>query len=151
MTSPASGRKSSPARAPTLRARLAAAERQLSEVEERYALAGSAALEGIYEWNLETGRLLLSERAKAFFDLAGDAVTPAAWNARIHPDDFAGYRLAIVRHFKSRAPSLEHEYRIVDRDRGTRWILDRGIGVRDARGRVTKVVGALSDVTQRKL
>ena len=48
------------------------AERRLREVEERYALATSAALEGIYEWNLDAGTLFLTEQAKAFFALAGD-------------------------------------------------------------------------------
>lgn len=57
----------------------------------------------------------------------------------------------MLRHFKRLTPQLEHEYRILDDARGTRWILDRGIGVRDAAGRVTKVVGALSDITERKL
>ena len=60
-----------------LRARLESAERCLREAEERYALATSAALEGIYEWDLEAGRLFLTEQAKTFFSLAGDELTPA--------------------------------------------------------------------------
>jgi len=151
MTSRAVGRMAPRTGQPTLRARLEAAERRAREVEERYALATSAALEGIYEWDVGAGKLLLTERAKAFFALAGDDLTPAAWNARIHPDDYAGYRAAIVDHFRGRAPHLEHEYRILDACGGYRWILDRGVGVRDASGRITKLVGALSDVTQRKM
>lgn len=135
----------------TLRARLQRAERRLREAEERNALATSAALEGIYEWDLEAGRLFLTERAKEFFALAGDDLTPAAWNARIHADDYAGYRAAIVDHFKGRTPHLEHEYRIIDAQGGYKWILDRGIGVRNAAGRITKVVGAVSNITRRKL
>ena len=135
----------------TLLARLQQAERRWREVEERYALATSAALEGIYEWDLDAGRLALTERAKEFFALAGDDLTPTAWNARIHADDYPGYRAAVVDHFKGRAPRLEREPRIVDADGGYKWILDRGVGVRDANGRATKVVGALSDITRRKL
>ena len=37
------------------------------------------------------------------------------------------------------------------KDGGCKWILDRGIGVRDADGVVSKLVGTLSDVTPRKL
>ena len=135
----------------TLRARLDRAERCLCEAEERYALATSAALEGIYEWDLEAGRLFLTEQAKTFFAFAGDELTPAEWNARVHADDYAGYRAAIIDHFKGRVPHLEHEYRIVDAEGGHKWILDRGVGVRNANGRVTRVVGALSDITRRKL
>lgn len=54
-----------------LQARLDDAERRLREVDERYALATSAALEGIYEWDLRAESLLLTERAKVFFALPG--------------------------------------------------------------------------------
>ena len=147
----ASGKGTRTGEMDALRSRLQKAEKGLQEVEERYALATSAALEGIYEWNLESGRLFLTDRAKEFFAFDQDDLTPAAWNARIHPDDWAGYRAAIVDHFKGRARHLEHEYRIGNADGGYRWILDRGVGVRDKAGRVTKVVGAVSDVTRRRL
>ena len=48
------------------------AEESLRKSEERYALATSAAVEGIYEWDVETGGLFLTERAKAFFSVAGN-------------------------------------------------------------------------------
>ena len=136
---------------PSLATRLARAEARARDVEERYALATSAALEGIYEWIIDAGRLVLSQRARQFFALAGDQLTPAAWNARIHPEDFPGYRAAIAAHFKGHAPHLEREYRIRDAAGGYRWILDRGVGVRGPGGRVTRVVGALSDINDRKL
>ena len=123
---------------------------ELRRSEERYALATSAAVEGIYEWDVEGEKLFLTDRAKAFFSLHGAQLTPAAWNVRIHPEDYPGYRAAITDHFKRRTTHLEHEYRIADDGGGYRWVLDRGIGVRNADGRVTKVVGALSDITQRK-
>jgi len=123
---------------------------ELKTSEERYALATSAAVEGIYEWNLQTGELFLSDRAKAFFAFPAQELTPAAWNQRIHGDDFPAYRTAIIDHFKGGASHIEHEYRIADGQGGYKWVLDRGIGVRDAHGRVTRLVGALSDITPRK-
>jgi PAS domain S-box-containing protein len=123
---------------------------ELRRSEERYALATSAAVEGIYEWDVEGGKLFLTERAKAFFSLQGAELTPAAWNMRIHADDYRGYRAAIIEHFKGGTTHLEHEYRIADDGGGYRWVLDRGIGIRNPDGRVTKLVGALSDITQRK-
>jgi PAS domain S-box-containing protein len=130
--------------------RLRHTEQRLREVEERYALAASAAAEGIYEWNVDTGALLLTEKAKAFFSLPDQELTSQAWNMRVHPDDMAGYCNALVDHFKGRTQHLQHEYRIAATDGGYRWVLDRGIGVRDARDHVTRLVGAISDITQRK-
>jgi PAS domain S-box-containing protein len=126
-------------------------EEGLKKSEERYALATSAAVEGIYEWSVDTGALFLTERARAFFSFADEELTSHAWNMRVHPEDMAGYCGAIVGHFKGRTQHLEHEYRVADAHDGYRWVLDRGIGVRDSSGRVTKVVGALSDITQRKV
>jgi PAS domain S-box-containing protein len=125
-------------------------EEALRTSEERYSLATAAAVEGIYEWDVDTGTLYLTERAKAFFAFPAEDLTPAAWNVRVHAEDYRGYRTAIVEHFKGRTAQLEIEYRISDASGSYKWVLDRGKGVRDAAGRVTKVVGALSDITQRK-
>ncbi len=125
-------------------------EEALRESEERYALAMRAAVEGIYEWNVETGTLFLSDQAKAFFALPAERLAPKDWNARVHPEDLEAYQRATVNHFKGRTPHLELEYRIRDAAGGYRWVLDRGIAVRSAKGRVTRLVGALSDITQRK-
>ncbi|TAK81363.1 MAG: GAF domain-containing protein [Betaproteobacteria bacterium] len=126
------------------------AEDALRTSEERYALATAAAVEGIYEWDIDTGSLYLTDRARAFFAFPDQDVTPAAWNARIHGEDYPRYRAAIAEHFKGRTEYLEMEYRIADASGGYKWVLDRGKAVRDANGRATKMVGALSDITQRK-
>jgi PAS domain S-box-containing protein len=126
------------------------AEEALRKSEERYALATAAAVEGIYEWDVESGRLFLTERAKEFFSFPAEELTPAAWNVRVHAEDYPRYRAAIVEHFKGRTDHLEIEYRIVDASGGYKWVLDRGKAVRDANGRATKMVGALSDITHRK-
>jgi PAS domain S-box-containing protein len=127
------------------------AEDALRRSEERYALATSAAVEGIYEWDVAGDRLFLTGRAKEFFPFTGETLTPAEWNARVHPEDFEAYRDAIRHHFRDRTGSMEHEYRIADGRGGYKWVLDRAIAVRDAAGRATKMVGALSDITRRKL
>ncbi|MEA3193783.1 MAG: hypothetical protein QOD26_2116 [Betaproteobacteria bacterium] len=127
------------------------AEGALRTSEERYALATSAAVEGIYEWDIAADRLFLTPRAREFFSFTGETLTAAEWSARVHPEDFSAYRDAIRHHFKARTPSMEHEYRIADSRGGYKWVLDRGIAVRDAAGRATKMVGALSDITRRKL
>ncbi len=126
-------------------------EQALKESEERYALATQAATEGIYEWNLEAGTLFLSDRSKAFFAVSGDKLTPATWNKRVHGEDYHGYRDAIVAFFKGRTPNFEHEYRIRSAAGGWSWVVDRAVAVRNADGKVVRLVGALTDITQRKL
>ena len=126
------------------------AEEALRKTEERLSLASSAATEGIYEWDLASGSLFLTDRARDFFSLPGERLTPAAWNTRVHAEDFPAYREALVAYFKGRAAQLEVEYRVADAKGGYRWVLDRGIALRGPDGRVTRLIGALTDMTQRK-
>ncbi len=126
-------------------------ELALRESEERYALATRAATAGVYEWNIESGAMIVSDRAREFFDFRPGELTPAIWNERIHADDFAGYRRATVTHLKGETPILEHEYRVRDGAGTYRWIHDRGIAVRSSAGRATKLIGVINDITQSKL
>ncbi|MEJ2175826.1 MAG: PAS domain-containing protein, partial [bacterium] len=108
-------------------------EAALKQSEERYALATRAAAEGIYEWDVEANSLFLTDRALEFFAMpSSEWLTPADWNARIHPDDFDEYRAALRDYFKGLGDQLQHEYRVADADGGYRWILDRGIAVRNS-------------------
>ena len=126
-------------------------EDALRESEARYGRAMRAATEGFYEWNAETGELYLSEQAREVWGFAPGALTNKDWNAKIHPEDFAAYRAAVVEHLKGSTPHLEHEMRLRDRNGEYRWIQDRAVGERDAAGRVTRLVGVTTDITPRKL
>ena len=125
-------------------------EDALKQSDERYALATRVATEGIYEWIIETGDLYLSDRAREFWGFPSGPLKSADWNSHIHPEDHPAYRQAVIEHLKGRTPTLEHEMRARDAHGEYRWVHDRGIAVRDAGGRATKLVGATSDVTQRK-
>jgi PAS domain S-box-containing protein len=130
--------------------RLKHAEEALRQSEERYSIATKVATEGIYEWDLQSGALYLSDHAKAFFahTKLQDAAT---WSSLVHPDDFSGYRKAVAEHFKGLTPRLEHEYRIASGNGEYHWVVDRGIAVRDGQGRAIRLIGAVTDVTRRKL
>jgi hypothetical protein len=54
----------------------------------------------IYEWDIETGRLYISDTSKFVFWSKAASLTTAVWNERIHPDDYEGYRGALTAHFK---------------------------------------------------
>jgi two-component system cell cycle sensor histidine kinase PleC len=130
--------------------RLKQAEEALRQSEERYAIATKVATEGMYEWNVADGSLFLSEHTEPFFP-AGAPHTAAGWNSLIHPQDGPAYRHAVLDHFKGATPRLEHEYRIASLAGEYRWVIDRGIAVRDAHGHAVKLIGAVTDATSRKL
>ena len=72
---------------------------------------------------------------------------PFSWIEAVHPDD----RERVRRAFK-RQPieGFEEEYRVVRPDGNIRWVHDRGFPVRDASGKLVRIVGIARDVTDRR-
>jgi PAS domain S-box-containing protein len=128
------------------------AETALRKSEARYALVEQAATEGIYEWLINEGELHTSPRMEEIFGFEADEVGPRNWdwNNRIHPDDFERYKDALVDLFKGRSDHHECEYRVRDKAGRFRWILDRGVCVRNEQARAVRLVGAISDISARK-
>jgi diguanylate cyclase (GGDEF)-like protein/PAS domain S-box-containing protein len=124
----------------------------LIESEERYALAVRGANDGIWDWDLRSGRFYCSPRCKEMLGYAPDEIEDAIgeWLGRVHPDDRAAVRSALQAHVDGETPHFEAEHRLRARDGAYRWMLARGLAVRDADGRATRVAGSLSDVTDRK-
>ena len=118
--------------------------------EQRYALVCQAVAEGIYEWDIETNALAVSPRLIEIFGFRGSSPTAADWNSLVHPEDFPLYREALRGTFKGAAARLRCEYRVRHSDGAYRWIEDRAIPVRNEAGRAIRLVGAVSDITERK-
>ncbi|HXF96529.1 MAG TPA: PAS domain S-box protein [Gemmatimonadales bacterium] len=78
---------------------------------------------------------------------ADEALDPAWWAGRLHPDDRAE-ALARSGELLARG-SLAHEYRLLRKDGTVVWIRDELRVVRDAAGRPHEVVGAWLDITER--
>jgi diguanylate cyclase (GGDEF)-like protein/PAS domain S-box-containing protein len=126
---------------------------ELRSSRERYALAVRGANDGIWDWDLVADRTYFSPRWKAMLGQTGDEIGDSAehdWLARVHRDDIGRLRGAIDRHLAGRAPHFESEHRIRHATGGYRWVLSRGVAIRDRDGRATRMAGSMSDITDRK-
>ncbi|TKS57951.1 MAG: hypothetical protein EWM72_03343 [Nitrospira sp.] len=128
----------------------AAAEVKLKNEAERYELVTRALSEGVYDWQPIDDKLLVSDRQKRLFNFHEDQFESRHWLERIHPDDRAGYRAAIRAHFKGNSDHFEHEYRIRIGDGQYRWVRDQATSLRRKDGRVWRLVGSITDVTEMK-
>ena len=133
-----------------LQRKLDARTAELQENKERYALVSQAVAEGIYDWDIVTNALWVSPRLIEIFGLTGESLSAADWNARVHPDDFEHYRTALRDCFKAVTARLHCEYRIQLTNGEYRWVEDHGLPTRDGTGRAVRLVGAVSDITERK-
>ncbi len=120
--------------------------------EERYALAAQGANDGLWDWDLITDKIYYSPRWKSmlgYIDLAiGES--PAEWFSRIHPLDIDRVRAEVDEHLTGHTAQLQTEHRMRHDDGTYRWVLTRGLAVRDATGRAVRAAGSQTDVTQRK-
>lgn len=128
------------------------AAESLRESEARYALAVRAANDGLWDWNLLTDEVYFSNRWLDMLGLSEDETdgTPGVWLSRVHPEDVDGLRDALDLHLSGGSDHVEHETRVLHRDGEYRWMLTRGIALRDEAGRAYRLAGSQSDVTERK-
>ena len=130
------------------------AEAAVRDSEERLQLAMKATRDVVWEWRAETDCMTWSEAGGALLgwtepQTAG--VPVAWWLERVHPADQPRVRaMAATVRADPALEFVEAEYRLLHRGGHPVTVIDRGVVVRDAQGRVTRIVGTLQDVTARR-
>ena len=127
-------------------------EQSLKESEERYALAARGANGGLWDWDLRKNKIYYSYRWKEMlgYDEVDISEHPQEWFNRVNPDDRDELEAKVVAHIHGRNPHFEAEYRIMHRDGTYRWVLNRGLAVRNNDGQAYRIAGSQTDITSRK-
>ena len=127
--------------------------RDLSLSEERYSLAVRAANDGIWDWDLASGRIYFSPRWHAILGRpeVADDDDPSTWFGLVHSGDILRLRGAIEAHLDGRTPHLQSEHRMRHADGSWRWVMTRGLAIRGVDGTPSRMAGSLSDVTDRRI
>ncbi|TAE65530.1 MAG: PAS domain S-box protein [Oscillatoriales cyanobacterium] len=125
---------------------------QLMQTEERWQLALKGNNDGIWDWNLQTGEIFLSDRFK---EITGYEHIPMLdyfdeWNRNTHPDDLDLVMQAFQDHLDKKTPHYITEYRLWCYNSTYKWILSRGQALWDASGKAVRIVGSITDITERK-
>src|SRR5215813_12190779 len=130
------------------------AEAALRRSEERYRAVSELTSDYVYEYGVATnGQLTLEEVTAAFTRITGfspeESRERGGWESHIFSEDHPLARRRLQRLLAGEEDVSE--YRIVTRDGETRWLRDYGRAVWDeAAGRVTRIYGAVEDITDRK-
>ena len=125
-----------------------AIEAALRETEERFRELAENVREVFFIYEPDTGRALyLSPAYETVFghSLEHAYATPNAWLEGVHPDDQVAMDLALHTTTASRSDTI---YRVVRPDGALRWMRGRATPVRDALGKVIRVVGIAEDITE---
>ncbi len=128
------------------------ADEAMRESEERYMLAARGANDGLWDWNMKSNDIYYSPRWKSMLGYEEDEISnnPTEWFDRIHSDDRIHVEAKITAHINGHTPSLKSEHRIKHKDGTYRWVLVRGLAVRDAAVNTYRMAGSITDITERK-
>lgn len=128
--------------------------RALRISEERYALAAAGANDGLWDLDLVTGRLYVSDRWKAMMAVPEEGIIGNLedWLALISPTDSALIRHELNAHLTGAEAAFECEYRLhgAQPESGPRWMHVRGLAFRNAEGQPIRIAGSQTDVTDRR-
>lgn len=129
------------------------AQQARMEAEERYQLAARATNDVIWDLNLVTDQIQWGDSASSFFGYTGDGepTSLAWWEERVHPEDRERVGASLERAVRGRQTHWSESYRFRHADGHYVDIFDRGFIIRDAAGKALRAVGAMSDITDRKL
>ena len=113
-------------------------------------LVTRAAKVAFYQWIPGSDELNFSPAMRDMFGYDPGAWTVSrAWET-IHLDDQPGYRAARIAYLKGHEDQAEFVWRTRIAGGSWRWLRDQTVVERDAAGRVTRLVGAVSDITEAK-
>ena len=146
---------------------LAKANLKLQASEARYALAAAGANDGLWDWDVPTGTVHYSPRWYTMIGArpsAGSASPsplsrrnrdahagrPSDWFERVHEEDHERF-VELFTSFVGTSDHIAIEYRLLHEDGQYRWMLCRGVVVRDEDGKVIRAAGSQTDITDRKL
>ncbi len=116
---------------------------------DRLRIAAQVASDGLWEWDLQTQEFQVTGPWKGLLGLPDGVVVsaPSQWLERVHLEDLAGLKGALQAYLSGSSRRFEHEHRIRHEDGRYRVFRCRGIAVRAAGGRATRIAGALTDTT----
>jgi len=130
------------------------AEEQLIENEIRLDLAIRGTGIGLWDWNVQTGSIIVNARYAEImgYTLAElSPVTIETWSRLCHPDDLKRSTALIMKHFAGDNEVYDCECRVRNKDGSWIWIHDRGrVAERDDKGNPVRMTGTHADITQRK-
>lgn len=126
---------------------------ELQQSEMRYALAAKGANDGLWDWDFQNDAVYYSERWNEIMGIvqpSGKKPTKELWIDRVHPDDRAEVIREMREHLNGLTEQFRSEHRVMYKFGAYRWVLARGLAIRNADGVACRISGSMTDISARK-
>ena len=126
--------------------------RTLRAPVDRLSLVMQATNDGIWDWNIKTDAVYYSPRWKQMLGYEDEELPNHfdTWQNLIHPEDVARAQAELDAYLAGETKHFELEYRLRHKDGAYRWVLARGVLIRDVEGEPCRAVGSHTDITPLK-
>lgn len=127
-------------------------QKELEKSEQRYKLALQGINDGIYDWDIVEKRMFFSEMAASILELpeSYDKLNDHIFYERLEESEQEPFKKAVVDHFRGKTKVFEHEVCLKTYEGKERWVLCRGMALKNKDGQAYRMSGSISNITRRK-
>jgi PAS domain S-box-containing protein len=126
-------------------------EQHISESNERLRMVMRATVEAIIDWDIAGNKVYLSSGFSQYFGYNEYENNYRLWADNICSEDRDQLFAALYQRLNDpTAEEISSEYRFRKADGTVAWVAHKGICLRDAHGKATRVVSAMIDITQQR-
>ena len=120
--------------------------------EERFRLLAKANNDAIWDWDITSNALWWNEGFQTLFGYRLEEIeaTTRSWTTRVHPEERREVIRSLERAISDGEDSWSAEYRFRRSDGTYAFVLDRGHIIRDPLGVPVRMIGGMTDLTERK-
>ncbi|EME68527.1 multi-sensor hybrid histidine kinase [Paramagnetospirillum caucaseum] len=124
---------------------------ELSEKEERLRLVLEYSHDAFWDWNMVDDTVFYATHVSSMLGYEPDEIPSNSEGLRmlLHPNDREDVHRRFLSLLKSDQTRIEHEYRLREKNGEFRWLHEIAAVVERVDGRVTRMVGTITDATQR--
>jgi len=127
------------------------AERAVRATDERFKFVAKATNDVIWDWDLRTNSLVWNDSVETVFGHKQNRIYPEIqwWHDHLHPQDRDRVIAGIQAVIDGGGSSWNDQYRYRRGDETYANVMDRGYIARDNTGEAVRMIGAMTDVTER--
>ena len=119
---------------------------------DRWQIAVQGSRDGIWDWDLVTNAVYFSPQWKRICGYGDDELPNAleTWTSLMHPDDLEPTLAQVRAAIDGSLAVYEPEFRMRHKDGTYRWIVARGMVLRNEQGLPVRMAGSHSDISDRR-